>query len=73
MNNNASQREQEILRELRLAGGSSRITYLARRLDVSDETIRRNIKSLEAKGLAEKNHGGVILTETVLHSEQPFQ
>lgn len=73
MNINTSQREQEILRELRLAGGSSRITYLARRLDVSDETIRRNIRSLEAKGLAEKNHGGVVLTGAVSRTEQPFQ
>ncbi len=73
MNIHASQREQEILRELRLAGGSSRITYLARRLDVSDETIRRNIRSLEAKGLAEKNHGGVMLTGAVSRVEQPFQ
>ncbi len=68
-----NQREQEILREIRLAGGSCRIGFLAQRLGVSDETIRRNIKSLEASALVKKVHGGVSLVGLVSVVEQPFQ
>ncbi len=68
-----NQREQEILREIRLAGGSCRIGFLARKLDVSDETIRRNIKSLETSDLVKKVHGGVSLMGAVSVVEQPFQ
>ena len=68
-----NQREQEILREIRMAGGSCRIGYLARQLKVSDETIRRNIKSLEGSDLVEKVHGGVSLAGLVSVVEQPFQ
>jgi DeoR family glycerol-3-phosphate regulon repressor len=69
----SNQREQEILRELRLAGGSTRISFLANRLGVSDETIRRNIKSLAARSLVRKVHGGVLLSESLTVTEQPFQ
>ncbi len=69
----SNHREQEILRELRLAGGSSRIGFLAGRLGVSDETIRRNIKPLAAKSLVRKVHGGVLLVENLTVTEQPFQ
>ncbi len=68
-----NQREQEILREIRLAGGSCRIGFLAARLAVSDETIRRNIKSLEASALVKKVHGGVSLVGLVSVVEPPFQ
>ncbi|NOR63778.1 MAG: DeoR family transcriptional regulator [Rhodobacteraceae bacterium] len=68
-----NQREQEILREVRLAGGSCRIGFLARQLKVSDETIRRNIKTLEASGLVKKVHGGVSLLGMVSVVEPPFQ
>jgi len=57
-----NQREQEILREIKLAGGSCRIGFLARNLGVSNETIRRNIKSLQTSGLVKKVHGGVSLS-----------
>ena len=66
-------REQEILSEIRLAGGSCRVGYLARRLGVSDETVRRNIKSLQKTGLVRKVHGGVLLTENMTITEKPFQ
>lgn len=65
-------REEEILRELRLAGGSCRIGVLAKRLGVSDETVRRNIKALQAKALVRKVHGGVLLSEDLTLTEQPF-
>jgi len=68
-----NQREQEILHAVQLAGGSCRIGFLARQLKVSDETIRRNIKSLEASGLVEKVHGGVSLAGLVSVAEPPFQ
>nr|WP_316652506.1 DeoR/GlpR family DNA-binding transcription regulator [uncultured Gellertiella sp.] len=66
----ANHREREILDELRLAGGSGRIPFLARRLKVSEETIRRNIRTLEANGLVTKVHGGVHLKESA--GEQPL-
>lgn len=68
----SNHREQEILRELRLAGGSCRIGFLAERLAVSVETIRRNIKMLERNGLVRKVHGGVMLAEAMILTEQPF-
>ncbi len=58
----ATHREMEIMDELRLLG-SCRIQDLARRLDVSEETIRRNIKKLSENGLVRKVHGGVYLPD----------
>ena len=69
----SNHREQEILTELRLAGGSCRVGHLAARLGVSDETIRRNIKALQAKLQVQKVHGGVILAEGLTVTELPFQ
>lgn len=69
----SNHREQEILKELRLAGGSCRIGYLAERLGVSDETIRRNIKVLQANAKVRKVHGGVLLAEDLILTEQPLQ
>jgi DeoR family transcriptional regulator, glycerol-3-phosphate regulon repressor len=69
----SNQREQEILNELRLAGGSARVGYLAERLGVSDETVRRNIKSLQARSQVRKVHGGVLLSEDLTLTEQPLQ
>ena len=69
----SNQREIEILKELRLAGGSCRIGYLAARLGVSDETIRRNIKALQASSQVRKTHGGVMLNEDMSLIEMPFQ
>ncbi len=56
-----NQREEEILRAIRLSGGSCRVSYLAEILGVSNETIRRNIKSLETNHIVRKVHGGVHL------------
>ncbi len=60
----ATQREMEILEELKLYG-SRRIQDLARQLSVSEETIRRNVKKLAKQGLVRKVHGGVYLPESV--------
>jgi len=56
----ATQRESEILRLLGGAG-SERIQELARRLGVSEETVRRNVRRLERRGLVTRVHGGVVL------------
>lgn len=66
----SNHREREILEELRLAGGSSRIQFLAERLSVSEETIRRNIRVLEESGHVIKVHGGVHLKD--FSTEQPL-
>ncbi|MFK8035438.1 MAG: DeoR/GlpR family DNA-binding transcription regulator [Hyphomicrobiales bacterium] len=63
-------REREILEVLRLSGGSCRIHVLAERLQVSEETIRRNVKTLAGSGAVRKVHGGVHLADG--HIEQPF-
>jgi DeoR family glycerol-3-phosphate regulon repressor len=70
MQQHANHREREILEELRLSGGSSRIQFLAERLNVSEETIRRNLKSMEESGLVIKVHGGVHLKGHA--AEQPL-
>ena len=67
----ATQRENEILEELRRSGGSSRIQHLADRLKVSEETIRRNLKSLAREGLVRRVHGGAHLPDA--RSEASFQ
>lgn len=58
-------RQVEILEALRRAGGAARIQSLASALEVSDETIRRNIRRLAEDGLVEKLHGGARLVERV--------
>lgn len=66
-----NQREEEILRALQRAGGSYRVSALAELLNVSKETIRRNVKTLEERRLVRKVHGGVHLAEDVV--EPPFE
>ncbi len=64
-------RAREILEQIQLAGGTCRISFLAERLGVTEETIRRNIKSLEKDGYVRKVHGGVHLVES--QDEESFQ
>jgi DeoR family glycerol-3-phosphate regulon repressor len=40
--------------------GQASITELAEKLQVSADTIRRDLTDLEKQGLAQKNHGGAI-------------
>ena len=63
-------RQGEILKLVRHYGSCS-IEDLARRLDVSGETIRRNVKPLAAEGLVEKVHGGIVLPQRF--QEPPIQ
>ena len=55
-----SARQSDILKFVRQRGSCS-IVELAERLEVSDETIRRNVKPLVSEGLVLKVHGGIIL------------
>lgn len=65
-----NQREEEILLQLQKAGGSCRVSFLAEQLNVTNETIRRNIRTLEQANIVRKVHGGVHLVEEI--SEAPF-
>ena len=64
-------RQNEILASVRSRGACS-IIELARQLNVSDETIRRNIKPLVHQGLIEKVHGGIVLCQKQ-QPEPPFE
>ncbi|MCQ0988768.1 DeoR/GlpR family DNA-binding transcription regulator [Jiella marina] len=57
-----NQRYNAIMRALELAGSCS-VNDLMQRLSVSDETVRRDIKVLEAQGLVNRVHGGVVLPD----------
>ncbi len=57
----ASMREHAILEVLRAHGGACRTGELAALLQVSEETVRRNVKRLVKEGLVVKVHGGVLL------------
>ncbi|MDE3028326.1 MAG: DeoR/GlpR transcriptional regulator, partial [Paracoccaceae bacterium] len=58
----ATQREVDILRILNDTG-SGRIVDISRRLNVTEETVRRNVRRLEAQGIVTKVHGGVQLKD----------
>ena len=55
-------RQNEILKLVREQGACA-IGQLAEQLQVSDETIRRNVKPLVVEGLVEKVHGGILLPD----------
>lgn len=57
----ATHREVELLETLRNIGGTARTANLAETLRVSEETIRRTIKSLAKTGVVRRVHGGVYL------------
>ncbi|MFN7009533.1 MAG: DeoR/GlpR family DNA-binding transcription regulator [Allorhizobium sp.] len=65
-----SKRQREILRLLEREGTVA-LSDLARKLDVSLETIRRDIKPLAGSGSLVKMHGAVSLLSTV--GEAPFE
>ncbi|MEM1026658.1 MAG: DeoR/GlpR family DNA-binding transcription regulator [Planctomycetota bacterium] len=55
----ASQRHREILDRVSVAG-AARVVELARALDVAEETIRRDLKTLAARGALVRTHGGAL-------------
>lgn len=64
-----SKRQLEIMKVLQVRKSCS-VIELAEHLDVSDETIRRDIRQLASTGAVEKIHGGVMLPHNSL--EPPF-
>ncbi len=62
-------RQQQILAALEKSGKIA-IADLAETFEVSDETIRRDLKILSAEGSVEKYHGGVRLS--IPRAEPPF-
>lgn len=55
----ADERHREILRRLE-AFGAARVTDLARDLEVTEETIRRDLERLDREGLLLRIHGGAV-------------
>ena len=64
-----SKRQLEIMKILQIRNSCS-VIELAEHLNVSDETIRRDIRQLATTGAVEKIHGGVMLPHNSL--EPPF-
>jgi len=58
----AIERQKEILAIL-AKEGSVRVAELARRFDVTEETIRRDFSKLESTGRIIRSHGGAVMTE----------
>lgn len=58
----AEPRQQAILTLLN-DGGHAVVSALAKRFDVSEMTIRRDLKTLEEQGLAVRVHGGALAAE----------
>lgn len=55
----ALERQREIVAVL-AGSGSARVTELARRFSVTEETIRRDLDKLEAEGKLVRSHGGAV-------------
>jgi len=51
---------QKFLMELLMKDGQASINSLVEKLQVSADTVRRDLAELEKKGLAQKNHGGAV-------------
>ena len=64
------QRHARILRLLEETGALS-ISALAERLDVSAETVRRDVRQLAERGDVQRMHGGASLPAT--QGEAPFR
>ncbi len=58
----ATERQQEILSKSRL-DGRVEVRELAELLDVTPETVRRDLTALERRGLLHRVHGGAIPVE----------
>jgi DeoR/GlpR family transcriptional regulator of sugar metabolism len=56
----AAERRRQVLRAL-VEQGSVRVAHLARELAVSEETVRRDLRTLAQEGIAQTVHGGAIL------------
>src|SRR4051794_20636977 len=63
---------QSRLQDLIAARGMVDLETLSRELDVSQSTIRRDLESLEQRGLAKRTHGGVIWAGDQNGSARPY-
>jgi len=63
-------RSEQILQEL-LRNGEVSVESLAKHLQVSAATIRRDLSELERQGLLRRNHGGAVLVAPMLY--EPFR
>ncbi|MEO1235234.1 MAG: DeoR/GlpR family DNA-binding transcription regulator [Planctomycetota bacterium] len=69
----ALQRHRNILRRITEAG-SARVAELARDLDVTEETIRRDLKVLAEQGVIARTHGGAMAIEPEdIHRDLPYE
>ena len=67
MSKNTDTRRDEIYR-LILAEGSVRVNELAARMEVTTETIRKDLNAMEERGLIVKTHGGCELLNRIRKS-----
>lgn len=63
----AAEREREILTALRQQGRIS-VKNMARQLEVTPETVRRDLKELEQRSLLRRTHGGAVKLERLSFS-----
>ncbi|MDR1902164.1 MAG: DeoR/GlpR family DNA-binding transcription regulator [Treponema sp.] len=70
MRQELTEERREKLAQLLIINGFIQATDMARRFNVSTETIRKDIISLEQKGVAKKSHGGAVVIKEFL--ERPF-
>lgn len=66
----ASQRHREIMDRVSVAG-AARVVELARDLDVAEETIRRDLKTLADRGALVRTHGGALPIRTATAHASP--
>src|ERR1700733_2045491 len=66
-----ARRHQELLRLMEVQGQMS-VDALARRFNVSDETIRRDLQELEKRKVLLRTHGGAVSTAFLGHRETTF-
>jgi len=62
----AAERRQRILELVRSSGAIS-LRELARRVQTSEVTFRRDLRALEAQGLLDRRHGGAVLPGALSH------
>jgi DeoR/GlpR family transcriptional regulator of sugar metabolism len=68
----ALQRHRNILNRV-VEEGSVRVSTLARHLDVTEETIRRDLRTLSDQGMLARTHGGAVAIERPeMHADLPY-
>lgn len=67
-----AQERREIIIQTLLREGKVKVLPMAEQLEVSSETIRRDLDALEAEGRLQRVYGGAILSG-YKHGEPPFQ